>query len=423
MKIGIDVVPETLLPCNVKSYASKCLSSLFFDPIYSEKNPHRLADVNKIGKDEWEIILRERYWSNGKKITAHNFLETLRYYIESDSFITKELDVVLGWQKIRKNKIDPLNAEIQIDGETKIRIRTFENVDLKKILSNIELTILPIFKEEFVNVSSGAFIIDSVESSVFQPNNFHPLMLEEQLVFVLAETVEDSTALYNASLIDSTSTTLYEEEKIKSLKGNFVKRDSSIHVALILNSKKSSKMKTKIASNAMITEFLNINKKSDYFFEEEQMSEEGLVRRLSSENFSNFSCYLTKYFPNEENVSRLLPEVAMKIIPLDFSYDQLGEEADFIFSLFRLNIESEYSLLLFYINYIETEKLDEYIELLNEINIFHLDTDSKKKIESFLNRYCKLVPIGNIEHQYVVRESSKLDFLVDENDSYYLVRK
>ncbi|MEX2784353.1 hypothetical protein AB3331_04035 [Streptococcus sp. H49] len=419
MKIGVDVLPDTLNPAKISTYASKSVMTLFFEPIYSDVENRGLCWVNRVNDYLWKIELKEKYWSNGERISTANIINTFVYYQKNNLSLSKELDVIENWQQYRKGAREFTDVGIIQENNNIFYIKTNCTCNLYNLFSNVEFTPLYLINNEFLQIGSGIFIPEENKEYRYNSNKFHQASIEESLELILVED-PDSVLFYSKNnIIDTTPTTLYKRDILDKLPGRIVKKSSSIHVSLLLNSNRSREERNKIKDIIENTEFENITSTFGYFFEEKNKKVN--KRNSDKECVIELTFSATNYYPNYKNIKKISPLAHIKEIPLYVPpSDYVNDNSDVVYMLFRLNIESEYTLLLSYISYIDEDYIDDYIELLNLHNIFQLSEEEKKRINRFLEKHSNLIPIGNVEHQYKNNPENNLRLCIDANDCYYL---
>lgn len=422
MKIGVDVFPEKINPSNLTTYASKSITTLFYEPIYSFVKGRGLCNIYKIKSNIWKFELLERYWSNGELITSSHIINTFIYYVRNKLNITKELDVIKNWKQYRKGEVLFDEVGIMRNSESVMYIETICEIDIYRLFSNVDFTPLYLKENVVLPIGSGAFIPKENKFYKYSPNKYYYLKNNEILNLILVENLNNINLYFLNKKIELTPTTLYKDEMLKKLPGTIFEKESNIHVALILNSEKSKKHKTEIEDFIKNINFENIIKTEGYFFEN-RLSINNIEENCKKNNkiLDEFIYGVTKYYPNFENVRRISLSASIKELPLYVSTsDFLAEDVDIIYSLFRLNIENEYSLLLSYIPLMDDDYVDRYIKILNEVDIFKLSKNDKKRLNDFLSKYLNIVPIGNIKHKYKNSLNDNMELHIDINDCYYL---
>jgi hypothetical protein len=426
MKLGVDVLPKTVIPMFSSDYASKSLSGLFYYPLVENKtNSKSIATIEEKESLVWTLKLKEgMYWSNGELIKVSQILDSWIFASDNNLRISKELDFIVNWKKWRLGEIPFEKVGIKISNNSLIICLQY-GLDIAKMLGNIEFT--PIYLDNnkgFLPISSGTFVPNIVGKEFIYNFNKHNIdNIREKLELIFVDNIEESNRLYKSGKIDVTPTTLYKASLLDKMVGVTNFKVSNIHVSLLLISNRAKGMKKELLNKIKNTElnFLNLEKYSNYFFQSE-VSEEQTLKSINDKNQKiKLVIGIADYYPNREIVETILDgyHIIIKMIPLEFLKDRsVLKNLDMLCILYTTMVVSDVSLLLSYIPYIEEKEIDCYIGLLNKYDINNLTIVEKRELNSYLENNSSLIPIGNIIHGYKKRKES-IPFFIDENDVYF----
>lgn len=434
--ITLDEFPHELRPDKILEYSSKFCLSLIYMPIFVKKNGFITSGlVSEIKKENSVIfLLKERYWSNGERITSKMLKDFFINYLQSENSFKKYLSFIKGTEKMFLNDFEIDKVEIYCNNIYELEIVMNEFETYHDILSAIQFSL---FYEEKKTCNKlkimgcGPYqlakVCEKSESIMLVDNSFYHE--PKQIKIIDIKTVKDTEITirdYLLGAVDFTNTTSFPKELIETLnqRKDFFYESSNIEISLIINQKDilvyksilQTYLKNMIRKDNLLVRLINVDV-------DQILYEKG--HYLTGSDTYEFKMLLPNYYPNQEVCQKIVNFFNEKGYKLTLVTKELDEfvyesknnsnEYDIIYQLTSNIINSELTELIAELTYIFDDRKEEYKLLL----IKYLSSEVQEKqvdgIKLFIKKYSRRVTIGKVNHVYLKNEKMS-QLYIDDND-------
>ncbi|QLB12800.1 extracellular solute-binding protein (family 5) [Bisgaardia hudsonensis] len=432
INILLDAEFELSFPFECKDFSSRCIASMLYEPLFNKKDGVYSSNYIKnhyLNTKDHSITLElfdGLFFSNGQKLTSTSIYKTLLYQIMNRTMFSYYLDFIEGVPSILYDDIHHGDIGIiDIVDKNMLKIVYNRQVDYCDLFSNVEFS--PVYFNENnypeLHVSNGKFKIFKIkEYQITLERNGYCLNKYENIKyvnFIVNKNLYYPIELYRKGNVDVTSCTYFPNELVAHEK--VINKESNIF--FILGMKKEFVI-FKSAFKKLLTDYINKNllnilsPLNGYFFDNDlEYKECHIVNNISPKEIN--IAYLD-YYPNEHIIFVLcdfLSNLGLKINLHGFdihTYCKIDKSKyDIYLTLSVLLTENNYDLSIFYMSYLDSKDIEQYLKILNSEG----PEDDYKNQSEYLLSHALCLPI--CRGRFIYMKSSHLkNFYISDKGVY-----
>ena len=427
MNIILDDMPKTNIPVEIKDYSSLLLCSFLYQPLFILKNGEFFENLI-IDRSTKEIIIlefKEIYWSNGDLLKAIDFTNTLLYILKSKSFLSHYLTFIEGVEEYLDGESEIDEIAIQTCGNTIYIKNKYHTNYYKYLFSTIYLSPLKIVEGSIIgNVTNGKYKASSSGDLLhLLSNDYNNECNVDEVKFIIDKNPIENINKFLKGEADLTSTTvIYGDEAQKVLHyKEFKNKVSNLQLRLefrkgLGNLKKdvSNHLHNILSNDKYLKSDMNVvlKKKTGRRYKEE-------VHDIS---LNRLKLLYADYYPNNTIAYEIHNFYQTKGVDVELC------TGDFDFFL-REYDDSKYDLILNVISPITKHPIDYFIEkskyfeegdddnYINTLNKWISGKLSKTNLKEFISEHSLILEIGNLKHNYLLKEEYFNNMYIDDNDN------